>query len=206
MFKVKQVTFLVVLACIMPSISADQSSSKSYTPNVSRFDNFDLKNVAVKTPITRIKNRRFLSGKGYVRDVKTKLVWQDNKASISVKKSWYTNAVYTNCISPALSPPPFVVCNDTSGNTAATYCGKLVIGGYTNWRLPSHSELATIFEILSRNNNLPKEFNYTTQARYWSSTTASNNLEVAYVVAPNVAKAADKKLTKNYIRCVHKAR
>lgn len=62
----------------------------------------------------------------------TKLQWQDNE---TVAKLWVT---HENTIAGRY--------DDTSGDTATTYCSDLSLGGYLDWRLPAVGELETLVD------------------------------------------------------------
>ncbi|MDK9694747.1 MAG: DUF1566 domain-containing protein, partial [Sulfurimonas sp.] len=93
-------------------------------------------------------------------DTLTGLTWQDNAAAASITKPWLTEENYKGCVSNQASSS----CYDTSGDTAATYCSELSLGGYTDWRLPSRTELEGIYSSRSNLNNVSSDY-------YWSSTT-----------------------------------
>ncbi len=69
----------------------------------------------------------------------TRLMWQDNSAVKTVYKPWLSNANF--------KAGNF---NDTSGDTAATYCTNLNLGGYDDWRLPNSDELLSLRDRFSR--------------------------------------------------------
>jgi len=103
-----------------------------------------------------------------VTDHVTGLMWQDDANVSSVEKRWLTNENYTTCSNDTNSP----ACYDTSGDTAATYCSELTLGGYTDWRLPTVEELRGIADY---GKTIPAidttYFQNVTSSHYWSSTT-----------------------------------
>ena len=86
-----------------------------------------------------------------IKDVNTNLIWQDN--DLIIKKKWTTD---TN----------FKAKNymNTDGDTATTYCKKLNLAGYTDWRLPTYKELSNLYGKRKKLKNI-------TENNYWSSTT-----------------------------------
>lgn len=62
--------------------------------------------------------------------------------------------------------------NNTSGDTAVTYCENLTLGGHTDWRLPSLRELQTIIDHETAL-FIPKTdsaFNINSSSEFWTST------------------------------------
>lgn len=95
--------------------------------------------------------------------------------------------------------------DDTSGNTAATYCSELGLGTHTDWRLPSIEELETLVD----NGNLHPAFTKgvfqnSFWGNYWSSTTLVSNTAVAWSMYFDVGFSHHQKDKNNtgYIRCV----
>jgi len=71
-----------------------------------------------------------------------------------------------------------IVAAQGAGNYAAKVCDDLVLGGYSDWFLPSKSECFTMYFNLEVMRNIG-DFGAPPDARYWSSTEASTNL--AYI-------------------------
>jgi len=78
--------------------------------------------------------------KEVVIDSTLNLVWQDDEASKTVKKQWLTDEKFTDCADNYIKES----CLNTVGDTASTYCSQLVLGEYTNWRLPTVKEILSI--------------------------------------------------------------
>ncbi len=94
-------------------------------------------------------------------DAVTGLQWSDSE---SVSKMWITQASY--------SEHEF---DNTSGDTAVTYCESLQLGGYGDWRLPSVEEWETITDDGWLDEALPVELfqHHSTSSfhnMYWTST------------------------------------
>jgi hypothetical protein len=109
--------------------------------------------------------------KEVVIDNVTGLMWQDNSEAKTVTKPWVTQANYNAG-----------KYNDTSGDTAATYCSNLTLGSYEDWRLPTRKELLSIVDLGRFNPSLDPEFLNFASSYYWSSTTNANNSGNAWFV------------------------
>jgi hypothetical protein len=106
----------------------------------------------------------------------TKLMWQDNEEASVVKKQWLTDENYKSC-----KDYRGLACSDTSGNTAASYCSNLNLNGYTDWRLPSSTELESIVDYSNFKPALDTDFfEHVSSSRYWSSTDYSSNNSYAW--------------------------
>ncbi len=113
------------------------------------------------------------ASKKIVTDHVNKLMWQDDAAASSVHKSWVTMANY-------------IAGNydDTSGDTATTYCENLTLGGFTDWRLPTVEELNLIVDY-SRYYGVFSSATDTTFVNdfpyyYWSSNTVVHPDLISY--------------------------
>ena len=135
-----------------------------------------------------------------VTDALTHLMWQDDAAVASVTKSWLTSTNYTTCSNDTSSP----TCYDTSGDTATTYCTNLTLGGYTDWRLPTATELEGIVDYAMVNPALDTAyFNNVSSNYYWSSTTYENYKGNAWGVHFYYGNMYDgNKGNSDYVRCV----
>ncbi len=100
----------------------------------------------------------------------TGLMWQDNN---TVKKTWTDGSEYSD---------------DTSGDTATTYCSNLNWGGYNDWRIPNINELLTYISVSD-------------DEEYWASTegTSLSNRYVAVTTSRFQFYSDDLKLL---VKCV----
>ncbi len=90
-------------------------------------------------------------------DNATGLQWQD---TIGGYKPWVTRENYDAGN-----------IEDTTGDTATTYCVDFSLGGYSDWRLPSIEELLTIVDNSEYSPSLTKDiFDHSNSTVYWSST------------------------------------
>lgn len=218
MYKIKYLNFIAAVSIITltSSLQADSLKLPSKGLNSPRNGSLHSKKYEAtkKQPIlkkddnkrviieTYSDKNRFEARKFEVFDKKTELIWQDNGAAITVRKPWYTDRANTDCLSLAFSPPHSVVCNDTSGLTAANYCSHLILGGSSHWKLPSARELKSIIDQHAKSNHyLPKAFRRTSSGIYWTSTSVRTRLELAYVYRGNIRQQS-KKLELHNVRCV----
>ncbi len=120
------------------------------------------------------RTRNFTRGSGIVTDHLTGLQWQNeypNNNGEVAKKSWVTQANW-NAYN----------YDDTSGDTATTYCQNLELGGYSDWRLPSVDELLSILDNGKYDPIISNIFKKTTSENYWSSTSFASDTYYAWVV------------------------
>ncbi len=135
-----------------------------------------------------------------VTDHITGLQWQDDADANSTKKQWLTDTNYNTCDNNHSAPE----CYDTSGDTAATYCSKLTLGGYSDWRLPTSKELMGIADRSKRKPAIDTSyFQHVVSNRYWSSTTVVSYEDGAWVVDFYFGddRWGDKSYS-HYVRCV----
>ena len=142
--------------------------------------------------------------KEIVTDRLTGLMWQDDANVSAVTKQWLTNGNYSTCENNNSDP----ACYDTSGDTAATYCTNLTLGGYTDWRLPSIYEL---MDIVDRSRNTPAldtdhfkhVYSDDNHAHYWSSDTVLGRENSGWFVHADYGDdRQDNKNSSDYVRCV----
>jgi len=137
-------------------------------------------------------------------DIGTGLMWQDNEEAKTIEKQWLTDAKYANCLEAIEREEELGRCDDTTGDTAATYCSNLELGEYTDWRLPTNTEL---FGIVKKDvgspNNISNVFNYASASGYCSSTSVvdfENNVWIVYF--GNGRVYGYDKHDNRYVRCV----
>jgi len=122
-------------------------------------------------------------------DKQQKVMWQDDTAVIKVQKPWITKANYD-----------IKNYNDTSGDTATTYCKNLTLVNFSDWRLPTKDELKNLYNQKSSLKNVGSNW-------YWSSTCSENIIDRAWGIYFNNGDGySDLKNTINYVRCVRGGR
>ena len=140
--------------------------------------------------------------KEIVTDHVTGLMWQDDADAKNVKKQWLTDANYDTCKDNNAS----AACSDTGGDTVATYCASLNLGGYTDWRVPSADELAGILDYGRNNPSIDPTFQNTSTSHYWSATEHTSHTDAWYVnFYQGYVRYTDlfsNKSSKRYVRCV----
>jgi len=113
--------------------------------------------------------------KNVVIDNATGLMWQDDEEAKTIKKSWVTKANYKAHR-----------YQDTSGDTATSYCANLTLGNYNDWRLPSIYELSNLINFGKTMPMINSEFINMSSNRedltYWSATDNKKDSERVYCV------------------------
>ncbi len=145
------------------------------------------------------ETRSFTRADDIVTSTSMRLMWQDNADVIVVKKPWLTELNYQAYRH-----------EDTSGDTAATYCTQLRLGGYSNWRVPSVEELMGISDKSKVNNGVDKlensidaQFLYTNGDIYWSSTSLKSESSKAWTVKFDYGSNRwNNKSDAYFVRCV----
>ncbi|MBN2825523.1 MAG: DUF1566 domain-containing protein, partial [Campylobacterales bacterium] len=143
--------------------------------------------------------RSFIRADDMVTSTSMGLVWQDNADTVTIKKPWLTQLNYLGYRH-----------EDTSGDTAATYCANLRLGGYSNWRLPTVEELMSITDKSKVNNGVNKfensidsQFVYTNGDIYWASTSLKSESSKAWSVKFDYGSNRWKDKSQEYfVRCV----
>lgn len=133
-------------------------------------------------------------GNETVTDNSTGLMWQDDAAVYSVTKQWSTTENYD-----------LGDYENTSGDTAATYCTDLVLGVYTDWRLPRHIELLSIADKSTLDPAIDPAFLNTYSGVYWSSTTnvaAPNTAWTVFFYDGNDGVGLKNAVNVGHVRCV----
>ena len=135
--------------------------------------------------------------KEVVYQINSGLMWQDDVAAETVTKRWLTPAKFTDCSLSGFN------CENTSGDTAASYCTALNLGGYDDWRLPTKEELFGIVKSDATNPSISAVFQHTASAFYWSSTTWAGGSSFAWrIFFYSGFQGDDNKNYSNYVRCV----
>jgi len=136
--------------------------------------------------------RSYTRANDIVTDNTTGLQWQDDEAAKTVKKQWITTENYNAGN-----------YSDTSGNTATTYCSNLVLGGYSDWRLPTRAELVSLGDYGRVNPAIDPIFQNVASYYYWSSTTNAGSSDDTWTVYFNNGRQRSySKYNNNYVRCV----
>jgi len=136
-------------------------------------------------------SRNFTRGADMVTDHITGLMWQDDNDAKTIEKPWVTQANYDAGN-----------YDDTSGDTATTYCEDLTLGGYTNWRLPTIMELKSIVDY-EKYEPAISGFDNITSSYYWSSTTLASSTDSAWLIRFNTGNTDYYyKYISDYVRCV----
>ena len=131
------------------------------------------------------------NAKEIVIDHVTGLQWQDDSNVSTVTKTWLTAA---NNVTPY---------TDTSGDTAASYCSNLTLGGHTDWRLPTVKELVSLSHYGQIVPAVDATFQNVASHGYWSSTTYAGNSGVAwYVHFYSGNQSHNNKFVSYDVRCV----
>lgn len=114
-----------------------------------------------------------------VTDETTGLMWQDDADAVSVRKTWAN---------------------------AKNYCQNKTLGGYSDWRLPTIKELATIVDYGRDNPATDPVFQNANSMEYWSSTTFYFNTDLAWSISFYYGHAfdvlKDSTYSTYYVRCV----
>jgi thioredoxin-related protein len=110
-------------------------------------------------------------------DDKTGLVWQDDQA---------------------------VSQNEMMQEEAITYCQKLKLDGFEDWRLPTLKEAYTIVDLRQERPSLKKGFEIRSDERFWTSTSfAKNPGKEAWRISMSYGEAEPYKKNRSYnVRCV----
>jgi hypothetical protein len=113
--------------------------------------------------------------KEIVYDSETNLSWQDDVSVKSVKKTWVD---------------------------AKSYCKNLNFAGYSDWFLPTISQLESLVDTNRYNPAIKKEFKNTISSYYWSSSPNVSYSNDAWYVNFEYGSSYDYgKVNSHYVRC-----
>ena len=120
---------------------------------------------------------RYTRASDIVTDELTNLMWQDDESAKTTRKT-YAEAI--------------------------TYCSSLSFGGYTDWRLPSSTELESIIDYGSSNPAIDTNYFQNTYSYfYWSSSSYEGYSDGAWYVSFHRGHVnIERKSTNYYVRCV----
>jgi len=115
------------------------------------------------------------NSKEIVTNIKTGLIWQDDASVKSVTKDW---------------------------SDAKRYCKNLNFAGYSDWFLPTISQLESLADTKRYNPAIKKEFKNVISSRYWSSSPDVSNSSSAWNVYFKYGYSYRNRKTYNYyVRC-----
>jgi len=127
-------------------------------------------------------------------------MWQRGKEL----KVWLTDEKYDDCLEAIDRGEELGRCDDTTGDTAATYCSNLELGGYDDWQLPTKNEYLSRMDTTRGVSFHEHPFRSSIQmysSFYWTSSsyTKSN----AWIASISYAFLDDEpKNALHYVRCV----
>ncbi len=111
-----------------------------------------------------------------VLDTESGLMWQDNSA---------------------------VESSEMLYGEAMTYCKRLSLAGYDDWRLPSVQELQSIVDLTRYEPAVQRGFHFTALDSYWSSTLYADDAERAWDVDFKSGSTEHNRHSYDfYVRCV----
>lgn len=115
------------------------------------------------------------SAKEIVTNTKTGLIWQDDASVKSVTKDW---------------------------SDAKRYCKNLNFAGYSDWFLPTISQLESLVDTKRYNPSIKKEFKNIISSFYWSSSSDVSISNGAWGVGFKGGNSYyGSKTDSNYVRC-----
>ena len=121
-----------------------------------------------------------LSGERIFHDKSTSLIWQDDKDNAKLSITYYQ-------------------AND--------YCHDLVVGKYSDFRIPTMDELQTIIDYKNYDPAILKGFDYVSNEAYWTTTPFADDEKVVWLIHFKKGERTVKdKHYDRYIRCVQSSR
>ncbi|MEA3513127.1 MAG: DUF1566 domain-containing protein [Campylobacterota bacterium] len=114
----------------------------------------------------------------YVIDDKNKLMWQDNMDNVKVIVTY---------------------------ETAKDYCGKLVLGGFRNWRVPTVDEYKSIIDKTRKDEiMINRKFKYILPEGYWTADDTWRNfgLWAYYIYFKSGTAYYENRTYPKLVRCV----
>jgi len=137
-----------------------------------------------------------------VSDNITNLMWQDDSSVKTLEKQWLLETQKDICDLDNSSD----ACYDTSGDTAQTYCQELELGEYTDWRVPTFTELEGLINYANPDyaiDDIFENIHIQRDQGYWSSTTSIKKKHHAWYVNFSTGDMDYIHKAKNFsIRCV----
>jgi len=122
------------------------------------------------------KFQRFKRSGRVVKDTHLGLMWQDDRSAKTTQKTW---------------------------SDAKTYCYNLSLAGYSDWRLPSYTELLSIVDYDRYKPAIMPSFQNVTSEGYWSSSENVSVAKYAWEVYFNVGDTYDgSESVESFVRCV----
>ncbi len=133
--------------------------------------------LALQARKDAMKLTRWKKSGDMVIDTKLRLMWQDDRAAKSVKKKW---------------------------NLAKRYCKNLILGGYSDWRLPSDNELFSIVDYDRYDPAIMPSFENIASSDYWTNTEMVSFSKIAWGVnfKDGDTSCCSAETNKYYVRCV----
>jgi phage baseplate assembly protein gpV len=139
-----------------------------------------MKSILIICLAFSVLNAKFIrdNAKQVVLDIRTNLIWQDDRNSSEMIKTW---------------------------SEAIEYCENSTLGEYNDWHLPNFNELYYLANREKNNLAIDIGFVYISNNAYWSSTTFPNPSATsdAWVVRFSEGSGIyDYKSNSHFVRCV----
>jgi len=181
----------------------DTGQSQSYTDEFGEDSDYLINDQKLtRLDLSGNETNSFAESWAMVRDDVTGLIWEVKKADNSIQDkskqfSWYDPADITNGGYAGIN---------TDGSDTNDYIRNLnfqAYGGFTDWRLPSIYELATLLNMNQTNGIQSEYFPDIMQGGYWTSTTYAGNAQKAWNISFATGKNAyNEKSYAMYVRAV----